>query len=111
MSYEGDGMKLRDLARSSRSPPGVATAFHIIRSRFANRGTARRSRRRYESVPKSSSALRLLTLLQQTTMVSALSIILCPRHPGSPVTTAIRTNHRDQSCRPRMCHKPPSCIS
>ena len=65
MSYEGSGMKLRDLARGSGNPTSFMPAFHIIRSRFGNRETDRRSRNPYESVPRSSStALRLLTLLQ-----------------------------------------------
>ena len=65
MSYEGSGMELRDLARGSGSPTSFMPAFHIIRSRFGNREADRRSRKPYESVPRSSStALRLLTLLQ-----------------------------------------------
>ena len=58
MSHEGRGMKLRDLARSSRA--GFMSPFYIIWSRFCNRENDRRSRRSYEFVPRLSSALRLL---------------------------------------------------
>jgi len=51
MSYEGDGMKFRDLSRSSGNPTSPMSAFHIFRSRFGNRGTARQSRKTYEFVP------------------------------------------------------------
>ena len=52
MSYEaGSGMKLRDLARSSGDPKSLMSAFHIFRSRFGNRETARRSRKSYEYAP------------------------------------------------------------
>ena len=105
MSYEGDGMKLRDLARGSSDSVSVMPAFHIFRSRFRDRGTSRRSRKSYESVPRSSSALPLLTLLQQTTMVPILGILCRPRHPGSPVTLRIRTYRGDQSFRPRTYYK------
>ena len=57
MSYEGDGIKLRDLNKGSSDPKSFMPAFHILRSRLGNQGAARRSRKSYESVPKSSSAL------------------------------------------------------
>ena len=56
MSYEGSGMKLRDLARGSSSPTSFMPALHIIWSRFRNRGADRRSRNSYECVTRSSSA-------------------------------------------------------
>ena len=52
MSYEGGGMKLRDLAGSSRNPTSFMPAFRILWSRFGNRETARRSRKSYESVAR-----------------------------------------------------------
>ena len=56
MSYEGGGMKLRDLARTSRNPTSFISALHIFRSRFGNRVTSRCSRKSNESVPRSSFA-------------------------------------------------------
>jgi len=50
MSHEGDGMKLRDLARGSSSPTSFMPALYIFRSRLRNGGTSRRSRKSYESV-------------------------------------------------------------
>ena len=111
MSYEGGGMKLRDLARGSRNSTGFVPAFHVLRSRFGNRETARRSRKSYESVFGSPSILRLLTSLQQTTMDPLPRILRRPRHPGSPVTLHIRTHHRDQPFRERTCNTPPPCFS
>ena len=96
MSHEGGGMKLRDLARGSGNPTSFMPAFHILRSRFRNRETARRSRKSYEFVPILCSALCLLTLLQQATMVPVLRILHRPRHPGPPVTFFIRTDRSDQ---------------
>jgi len=52
MSYEGDGMKLHDLAGGSRNSTSCLPAFHVFQSRFWNRKTARRSRESYESVPR-----------------------------------------------------------
>lgn len=48
MSYEGGGMKLRDLARNSQNPTSFLPALRIFLSRFWNRETARRSRESYE---------------------------------------------------------------
>jgi len=101
-------MKLRDLARGSRNPTRFMPAFHIFRSRCGNRETSRRSRKSYEFVPTLSSALHLLTLLQQTTMVPVLGILRHPRHPDSLVTLYIRTHHRDQNLHPCACHRPAS---
>ena len=101
-------MKLRDLARGSSNPTSFMPAFHIFRSRFGNRETARRSRKSYEFVPTSPSALRLLTSLQQTAVVPVLDILRRPRHPGSPVTFPIRTHHGDRNFRKRMCRRPAS---
>jgi len=98
-------MKLRDLARGSRNPTSFMPAFHIFRSRLWNRETSRRSRRSYEFVPRLSSALHFLTLLQQTAMVPILRILRRPRRPGSPVTLPIRTDHRDQDFRRCTYHK------
>ena len=96
MSYEGSGMKLRDLARGSGNPTSFMPAFHIIRSRFGNREADRRSRIPYESVSRSTpTALHLLTLLQQTTMVRVLRILCHPRRPGSHATIHIWTHHSD----------------
>ena len=105
MSREGSGMKLRDLKRGSGNPTSFMPAFHILRSRFRNKDTARRSRKSYESVPKSSSALHLLTLLQQATMVPVLRILRHPRYSGSHVTFHIRSHHGDRNFRPRACHR------
>ena len=109
MSHEGGGMKMRDLARGSSSPTGFMPAFHIFRSRFRNRGTSGRSRKSYESVPRSSSsALCFLTLLQQTTMVPVLGILRPPCRLGSPVAIPIRTHRRDRNFYKCTCHKPTS---
>jgi len=98
-------MKLRDLARGSGNPTSLLPAFHILRSRFGNRETARVWRKPYESVPISASiTLHLLTLLQQTTMVPTHSILRRPRHPGSPATLHIRTHHGNRS----VCRRPVS---
>ena len=96
-------MKLRDLARGSSNPTSFMPAFHIFRSRFWNRETARHSRKSPESVSRSSSALRLLTSPQQTTVVPFLSILCPSRHPGSPITFPIRTYHGDRNLRKRKC--------
>ena len=109
MSYEGgDGMKLCDLARSSGDPKSVMSALHLFRSRFGNRGAPKRLRKLHESVPRSSSALRLLTLLQQATMVPVPGILHSPRHPGSRVNFPIWTHHSDRNFRPRACRGPAS---
>ena len=108
MSYEGGGMKLRDLAGSSRNPTSFFPAFRILWSRFGNRETARHSRKSYESVPRLHSALRLLILPQQTTVVRVHRILCRPRHPGTTVTFPVRAHHGDQDFRPRMCHIPAS---
>ena len=63
MSSKGDGMKLRDLARSSGDPTSFVPALHLFRSRFKNQDTTGRSRKSYESVPKLSFVVHLLTLL------------------------------------------------
>ena len=68
-------MKLGDLARISGDNKSFVSALWAIRSRFQNQETAGKtaektgqtatvSRRSYESVPRSSSAPHLLTLLQ-----------------------------------------------
>ena len=108
MSHRGDGMKLRDLARGSSNPTSFVPAFHIFRSRFRDRGTSRRSRKAYESVPGSSSALPLLTSTQQTTVVVILDILCNPGHLGPHVTLPTRTHCGDQSFRPRAHHTPDS---
>ena len=105
MSHEGGGMKLRDLARSSRNPTSFMPAIHIFRSRLRNGGTARRARKSYESVPDSSPALYLLISLQQTTMVPVHRVFCRPGHPGSPLTFHTRTHHGDQNFRPRAGHR------
>ncbi|KAF9645600.1 hypothetical protein BDM02DRAFT_490337 [Thelephora ganbajun] len=51
MSYEGDGIKLRDLARNSQNPTSFLPALRILLSRFGNRETARYSRRSYDKRP------------------------------------------------------------
>ena len=107
MSHEGGGMKLRDLARTSGNPTSFTPAFHIFWSRFGNRDQiSKRSRGTYEFVLGSSSALLLLTLLQQTTMVTVLDTLRCSRHPSSPVTLPIRAHHRDQNVCRCTCHRP-----
>jgi len=64
MSHEGgEGMKLRDLARSSGDPKSFTSALHLLRSRLGNQETARGSRKSYEFVPRSTPTLHLLTLL------------------------------------------------
>jgi len=105
MGYETDGMKLRDLARSSSSPTSVMPAFHTFRSRFWTRETASRSRKSSESVRRSSSALRLLTLMQRTTVVAFLGVLHCPRHPGSPTALPIWTHRGDRNFNPRTCYR------
>ena len=52
MSYEGGGMKLRDLARGSCTSTSVMSALHVSRSRFGNRGAARQSQKSFEFVPQ-----------------------------------------------------------
>ena len=107
MSHEGGGMKLRDLARGSRDPTSLLPAFHILRARFGNQETARGWRRSYESVHRlTSTTQRLLTLLQQTTMVLTHKLLRRPRHSGSPGTVPIRTYNGDQNFRKRTCHRP-----
>ena len=101
-------MKLRDLARSSNDPTSFLPALHIFLSRFWNRGTAARSRRPYESVSRSSSAPRFLTLMQQTVMVPLRSILRPPRRPGTPDTIPIRAHREDRNFCPRTCHIPAS---
>ena len=103
-------MKLGDLARSSRNPTSFMPAFHVFRSRFRNRETSRCSRKSYESVHRSPSAPHLLTLPQQTAMVSLLSILRHPCHPGSLVTFPIRTHHGDRDFHKRTCHRPASTL-
>ena len=99
-------MKLRDLARGSSNPTSFMPAFHVFRSRFRNRETSKRSRKSYESVLRSLSAPPLLTLLQQTTVVSVPRVLCHPRHPGSCVTFPIRTYHGYQNLCDRTCHTP-----
>ena len=106
MSHEGDGIKLRDLAKSSGDPKSPTTAIHLLWSRIGNQETARRSRKSYEFVLKSSSVVRLLTLLQQATMVPISNILRCPHHPGPPLTFPIRSYHCDQNFRPRASRRP-----
>ena len=64
MSYEGGGMKLRDLARNSENPTNFLPAFRIFLSRVRNRETARYSRESYEWASTPSSAQPHLILLQ-----------------------------------------------
>ena len=105
MGYEdGDGMKLRDLARSSGDPKSFTSAFYLLRSRIGNRKTARCSRKLYEFVPKSSSTPHLLTSLQQATMVPVFSVLRLPHHPGPPVTFPTWTHNGNQNFRPRTYH-------
>ena len=110
MSYEGDGIRIRNLAKSTGDPTSPLPAFHIFRSRFGNQETSRRSRKSYESVPRSPSAPRLLTLPQQTTLVSVLSIIRRPRHPGCSDTLPVRTCRGDQNFCRRTYHRPASFL-
>jgi len=107
-SHEGGGMKLRDLARSSGDSKSFMPAFHLFLSRFGSQETSRRSRKSYESVPRSSPTLRLLTLVQQAAMVPVLRFLHCPRYPGSPVTFPVRTHNRHQNLHPRTCRRPTS---
>ena len=111
MSYEGNGMKLRDLARGSSNSTSPMPALHIFRRRFWNPETSRRSRKSYESVHKLSTALRLLTLLQQTTMVTVLGILRHPSHPGSRVALLIRAHRGDRNLHNRTCHRAPFLYS
>ena len=97
-------MKLRDLARSA-GDPGFTPAFHLFRSRSRSQETSRRSRKSYESVSVVPSDLRLLTLLQQTTVVVVLGILRRPCNPRSCVKLPIRTYHRDQYVRKRTYHR------
>jgi len=98
-------MKLRDLARGSRSSTSFAPAFHVLRSRFGNRETARQSWESYESVPRSSPTTpHILTSLQQTTMVPLSRMLHRRRHPSSPLTLSARTHHGDQTFHQRTCH-------
>jgi len=95
MSYEGGGMKLCDLARSSHNPTNFLPALRILLSRFGNRETARYSRRSYESVFRSSPAPHDLMFLQQTTMVLVPGVLHSSRRPGSPVALPVWTCHGD----------------
>jgi len=108
MSYEGGGMKLRDLARGSSNPTSFMPALHIFRSRFGNPDTFRRSRKSYEFVPRLPSNTRLLTMLQQATVVPVLWTLRHPRRPGSRVTFPVRTHHRDKNLHPRTFRRPVS---
>lgn len=110
MSYEGGGMKLGDLARSSHNPTSFMPAFRVFLSRFGNRETAWRSRNSYESVPRLPSVLPLFTLRQQTTMVIVLGIFRRPRHPGYPATFLIWTHCEDRNFCPRACRQPASSL-
>jgi hypothetical protein len=110
MSYEGGGMKLRDLARNSHNPTNFLAALRIFRSRFGTQETARRSRKSYESVPKFSSAPRHLIFLQHTTMVTVLRVLHRPRHIGSFITFPLWPYHGDQNFRPRTYHKSASVL-
>jgi len=101
-------MKLRDLDRSSRNPTSFFPALHIFRSRFRNRETSRHSRKSYESVLRSSSALCCLTPLQSATVVPVLGVLRRPRHPGSPVTFPIRARRRHRNFHKCTCHRPAS---
>ena len=109
MSHNGGGMKLRDLTRGSSSPTSFMPAFHIFRSRFWNRETSRHSRESYEFVHAFSSALSILTPLQQATMGPVLSFLHRPRHPGSYVTLPIRT-HIETFVRVRAPDLPPRML-
>jgi len=106
MSHEGDGMKLRDLARNSRTPTNFLAAVRILLSRLWNRGTARYSRRSYESVFKSSPVPHNLIFLQQTAMVLILGVVYHYRHSGSHVTLPVWAYNGDRNLCPRTCHKP-----
>ena len=64
MSYEGSGMKLRDLAKNSQHPTSFLPAFRIILSRLWSRETARYSRESYESVSGSPSIPHHLMFMQ-----------------------------------------------
>jgi len=101
-------MKLRDLDKASGNPISLMPAFHIFWSRFENPETARRTRRSYEFVLKSSSALHFLTSPQQTTTVPVFRIRRRPCHPGCPVTFPVWAHHGDQHLRPCACHRPTS---
>ena len=102
-------MKLRDLARGSGNPTSLLSAFHILRCRFGNRETAKGCRKSCESVSHSTSTtLRLLTPLQQTTVVPTPRTFRRPRHPGSRDTLPIRTYHGDQNFHKSTCHRPVS---
>ena len=103
-------MKLRDLARSSSNPTSCVPAFHILRSRLGNREASRSSCESYESVPIPPSTLRLLTLLQQTTVVPVPGVLRHTRRPGSPVTFPIRTHRRDRNFRRCTCCGPASFL-
>lgn len=50
MSYDGGGMRLRDLAKSSQNPASFLPALRILLSRFGNQETSRGSRKSYECV-------------------------------------------------------------
>ena len=103
---EGGGLKLHELARGSSSSTSPVPAFHVLRSRFGNRGTARQSRKSYESVPRSFPATsRILTPPQQTTMVPLPRILRRYRHPSSPLTLPTRTHHGDQNLHKCTCHE------
>ena len=97
-------MKLCDLARSSGDPKSFVPAFHLLWSRFRNQKVPSCSPKSYEFVPRSSSTLHFLTLLQQATMVPLLGVLRLPRHPGPPLTFPTRTHNRNQNFRPRTCH-------
>lgn len=111
MSYEGGGMKLRDLARNSESPTSFVSAFRVLISRLGSKETARNSRGSYESVPILSFIPLRLTFLQQTTMVPVHRIFRRPRYPKSPATFPIRTYHDHRNLHPSAYHAPASSSS
>ena len=105
MSYEGGGMKLRDLARSSQNPSNFFPAFRTFLSRLGNRGAIKDSRKAYEWVSRSSFTPHLLTSLQQTTMVPVFRVLHHHRNPWTPATFPVRAYHGDRNFHPRTCHK------
>ena len=93
MSYEENGMKLRDLAQNTQNPTSFLSAIRILLRRFGSRETARSLRGSYKSVFMSSSVPRHLIFLEQTTMVPVHRVLHYPRYPESHVTFPIWAYH------------------
>lgn len=101
MSYDGGGMKLSDLAKSSRNPTSFLPALRILLSRFRSQDTSRDTRKSYECVFRDPPIPHHLTFPQQTTMVPVRSVLHRPRSSWTPVAFPVRTDYGNPNLRPR----------